>query len=278
MEGDRPLRYRAPVPSEKRQRQRENAAQRAAATRAAQQRRANRRRAIVGGVAVLAVVGIIAILISSSTGSSKKSASSSTTVPAPTTTVAAHTAATYGSSPCPKADGSSPKTEKFSAPPQLCIDPSKTYTATMTSDVGTMQIALDAKAAPMTANNFVFLARYHFFDGLTFHRVIPGFVVQGGDPQGTGAGGPGYTFADELPAAGAYKIGSLAMANSGPHTNGSQFFIIVGSQGTQLPPQYSLFGMVTSGIDVAHKIEADGTQSGTPKVVHKMVTVTITEQ
>ena len=171
MEGDRPLRYRAPVPSEKRQRQRENAAQRAAATRAAQQRRANRRRAIVGGVAVLAVVGIIAILISSSTGSSKKSASSSTTVPAPTTTVAAHTAATYGSSPCPKADGSSPKTEKFSAPPQLCIDPSKTYTATMTTDVGTMQIALDAKAAPMTANNFVFLARYHFFDGLTFHAA-----------------------------------------------------------------------------------------------------------
>ena len=288
MEADRPLRYRAPVPSDKRQRQRENAAARAAANRAAQQRRSNRRRAIVGGLAVVAVVAIIAILINASTGGSKKSsASSSTTVPAssaaPTTasaptTAAAHTAATYGTSPCPKADGSSPKTEKFSAPPQLCIDTSKTYTATMSTDVGTMQIALDAKAAPMTVNNFVFLARYHFFDGLTFHRVIPGFVVQGGDPQGTGAGGPGYTFADELPAAGAYKIGSLAMANSGANTNGSQFFIIVGSEGAQLPPQYSLFGMVTSGIDVAHKIEADGTAQGTPKVVHKMVSVTITEQ
>ena len=267
MEADRPLRYRAPVPSDKRQRQRENAAARAAANRAAQQRRSNRRRAIVGGLAVVAVVAIIAILINASTGGKKSSASSSTTVPA-----------TYGTSPCPKADGSSPKTEKFSAPPQLCIDPSKTYTATMTTDAGTMQIALDAKAAPMTVNNFVFLARYHFFDGLTFHRVIPGFVVQGGDPQGTGAGGPGYTFADELPAAGAYKIGSLAMANSGANTNGSQFFIITGSDGVQLPPQYSLFGMVTSGIDVAHKIEADGTSSGTPKVVHKMVSVTITEQ
>ena len=288
MEADRPLRYRAPVPSDKRQRQRENAAARAAANRAAQQRRSNRRRAIVGGLAVVAVVAIIAILINASTGGKKSSASSSTTVPAtsaaPTTaataptTAAAHTPATYGTSPCPKADGSSPKTEKFSAPPQLCIDPSKTYTATMTTDAGTMQIALDAKAAPMTVNNFVFLARYHFFDGLTFHRVIPGFVVQGGDPQGTGAGGPGYTFADELPAAGAYKIGSLAMANSGANTNGSQFFIITGSDGVQLPPQYSLFGMVTSGIDVAHKIEADGTAQGTPKVVHKMVSVTITEQ
>ena len=146
----------------------------------------------------------------------------------------------------------------------MCIDPNHRYTATIETSHGTMVAQLDALGAPKTVNNFVFLARYHFFDGLTFHRVIPGFVVQGGDPQGTGAGGPGYTFADELPAAGAYKIGSLAMANSGPHTNGSQFFIIVGSQGTQLPPQYSLFGMVTSGIDVAHKIEADGTQSGTP--------------
>ncbi len=265
------------MPSDKRQRQRENAAARAAALRVANQRRANRRRGIVGGGAVVIVVGLIAVLIISSTGGSKKSSvSTPTTAAAPTTLAPApHT---FGSGPCPKADGSSPKTETFSAPPQRCIDPTKTYTATMTTDAGVMQISLDATAAPVTVNNFVVLARYHFFDGLTFHRVIPGFVDQGGDPQGTGGGGPGYQFADELPAAGAYKVGSLAMANSGPNTNGSQFFIIVGPQGAALPPQYSLFGMVTSGIDAAHKIEADGTSGGTPKVVHKIVSVSITEQ
>jgi cyclophilin family peptidyl-prolyl cis-trans isomerase len=250
--------------------------------RAAHQRRANRRRAIAGGVAVVLVVGVIGILVASSTGGSKKAATTPTTL-APTAATsttaaaAAHTPPTYGATACPKADGSSPKTQTFGAPPQRCIDPAKTYTATMTTDVGTMTILLDAKQAPMTVNNFVFLARYHYYDGITFHRVIPTFVDQGGDPQGTGSGGPGYKFADELPAAGAYKVGSLAMANSGANTNGSQFFIIVGTQGTQLPPQYSLFGMVTGGIDVAHKIEADGTQAGTPKVVHKMLTVTITE-
>jgi cyclophilin family peptidyl-prolyl cis-trans isomerase len=145
------------------------------------------------------------------------------------------------------------------------------------TDVGTFNVALDAKAAPKTVNNFVFLAREHFYDGVTFHRVIPGFVVQGGDPQGNGSGGPGYKFADELPKAGAYKVGSLAMANSGPNTNGSQFFIITGSQGTQLPPNYSLFGNVNSGMDVVKNIEAGGSSSGTPTTVHKMTRVTITE-
>jgi cyclophilin family peptidyl-prolyl cis-trans isomerase len=145
------------------------------------------------------------------------------------------------------------------------------------TDVGTFTVALDAKAAPKTVNNFVFLAREHFYDGLTFHRVIPGFVVQGGDPQGNGSGGPGYKFGDELPKAGAYKVGSLAMANSGPNTNGSQFFIVTGPQGAQLPPNYSLFGSVSSGIDVVKTIEAAGSQSGTPTTVHKMTKVTIAE-
>ena len=107
--------------------------------------------------------------------------------------------------------------------------------------------------------------------------MIPGFVAQGGDPQGTGSGGPGYAFADELPKAGAYKIGSVAMANSGPNTNGSQFFVITGDQGASLPPSYSLFGAVTDGMDVVKKIEADGDPSGKPKTVHRMVKVTIEE-
>jgi cyclophilin family peptidyl-prolyl cis-trans isomerase len=270
------LRYRAPVPTDKRQRQRANAAAKAAAARAAQRRRSSRRRAVGGGAAVVVVVGIIALLIGTSTSKTKKPATTTTTAAA-TATTALHPTAKYGTTPCPKPDGSSPRTEKFTSPFGQCLDPGKTYTASMVTDAGTMQISFDTKDAPATVNNFVALARSHFYDGLSFHRVIPSFVDQGGDPLGTGAGGPGYTFADELPAAGAYKVGSLAMANSGPNTNGSQFFIIVGAQGAQLPPQYSLFGMVTSGIDVAHKIEADGTQGGTPKVVHKIVTVTVAE-
>jgi cyclophilin family peptidyl-prolyl cis-trans isomerase len=147
----------------------------------------------------------------------------------------------------------------------------------MTTDAGVITIALDAVAAPVTVNNFVVLARYHYFDGIAFHRVIPGFVDQGGDPTGTGSGGPGYQFKDELPPAGAYKIGSIAMANSGANTNGSQFFLIAGQQGVALPPNYSLFGLSSGGLDVISKINQDGDSSGTPKVVHKMTTVTIAE-
>ena len=141
---------------------------------------------------------------------------------------------------------------------------------------GEFTVDLDASKAPKTVNNFVFLARYHFFDGITCHRIIPGFVVQCGDPTGTGSGGPGYSFDDELPAAGAYQLGSLAMANSGPNTNGSQFFIITGDNGVALPPQYSLFGQVMNGFDTAVKaMEAEGTPgAGTPKspvVIQKVV-------
>ena len=110
----------------------------------------------------------------------------------------------------------------------------------MTTNKGAYTIALDAAAAPLTVNNFVVLARYHYFDNTICHRAIPQFAVQCGDPTGTGSGGPGYAFADELPAAGSYKVGSIAMANSGPDTNGSQFFIITGDNGVALPPDYTL--------------------------------------
>ena len=136
----------------------------------------------------------------------------------------------------------------------MTINENATYTATMKTSKGTITISLDPKQAPKTVNNFVFLSKQGFYNGGTFHRVIPGFVIQGGDPEGTGAGGPGYQFADELPKAGQYKIGSVAMANSGPNTNGSQFFIVTGANGASLPPQYSLFGQVTSGQDVAEAI------------------------
>ena len=177
----------------------------------------------------------------------------------------------------PNPDGTSPRATAFDGPPML-VDAAKRYTATMTTSKGTLTIALDPIAAPVTTNNFVFLARWHYFDGIAFHRVIPGFVLQGGDPTGTGTGGPGYRFEDELPKPGRYELGSLAMANAGPDTNGSQFFVISGPQGMALPPLYSLFGKVVAGLDVVAAIEAIGTSSGKPKERVVIESVTIDEQ
>jgi cyclophilin family peptidyl-prolyl cis-trans isomerase len=177
----------------------------------------------------------------------------------------------------PNADGSSPLQRKFDQEPPMVIDTAKRYTATMVTSHGTMVIALDPLAAPKTVNSFVFLARYHYYDGIIFHRIIPGFVLQGGDPTGTGSGGPGYRFDDELPAPGRYQVGSLAMANAGPNTNGSQFFIISGPDGVRLPPQYALFGAVVSGGEVVTAIDAIGTRSGTPKEQVVIESVTVTE-
>ena len=157
-----------------------------------------------------------------------------TTLAALPTTIAGATLT--GETPCPAADGSSPRTITFAQAPPSCIDATKTYTAEVTTNKGAYTIALDAGAAPLTVNNFVVLARYHYFDNTICHRAIPQFAVQCGDPTGTGSGGPGYTFADELPASGSYKVGSIAMANSGPDTNGSQFFIITGANGVALSP------------------------------------------
>ena len=178
---------------------------------------------------------------------------------------------------CPDPDGSSPQTRHFDGPPPMCIDVNRRYSAEMVTSKGTMTIALDPLSAPKTVNNFVFLARYHYFDGIVFHRVIPGFVLQGGDPMGTGTGGPGYKFEDELPRAGRYELGSLAMANAGPNTNGSQFFVISGPSGVRLPPQYSLFGKVVKGLDVVADIDAIGSGSGKPKERVTIESVTISE-
>ena len=178
----------------------------------------------------------------------------------------------------PNADGSSEKRQSFPGVPPMIIDPAKTYEATMVTDKGTLEILLDPLAAPVTVNNFVFLARWHYFDGIIFHRVIPGFVLQGGDPTGTGTGGPGYRFNDELPKPGRYELGSLAMANAGPNTNGSQFFVISGPDGMRLPPLYSLFGKVVSGLDVVQTINDLGSGSGRPTQVVTIQSVTITER
>jgi peptidylprolyl isomerase len=178
----------------------------------------------------------------------------------------------------PSPDASSPKRQRFDAPPPMVIDQNRRYTATIETSKGTIVAELDAAGAPVTVNNFVFLARWHYFDGIVFHRIIPGFVIQGGDPEGTGRGGPGYRFADELPKPGRYQVGSLAMANAGPNTNGSQFFIISGPDGVRLPPQYSLFGAVVRGGEVVEAIDAIGTRSGTPSERVVIESVTVTEQ
>jgi cyclophilin family peptidyl-prolyl cis-trans isomerase len=177
----------------------------------------------------------------------------------------------------PNPDGSSEKRQRFAAAPPMIIDTTKNYTATMITSKGTLEIVLDALGAPTTVNSFVYLARWHYYDGIVFHRVIPGFVLQGGDPTGTGTGGPGYKFNDELPKPGRYELGSLAMANAGPHTNGSQFFVISGPDGARLPPLYALFGKVVKGLDVIEAINAVGTSSGTPKEKVVIESVTITE-
>jgi cyclophilin family peptidyl-prolyl cis-trans isomerase len=177
----------------------------------------------------------------------------------------------------PSPDGSSPKTQRFDARPPMIIDPAKRYTAEMVTNKGTMTIALDPVSAPKTVNNFVFLARWHYFDGIVFHRIIPGFMLQGGDPEGSGRGGPGYQFEDELPARGRYEIGSVAMANAGPNTNGSQFFIISGRDGVALPPSYSLFGKVVGGTETISAIESTGSRSGAPSETVTIESVTITE-
>jgi cyclophilin family peptidyl-prolyl cis-trans isomerase len=191
-----------------------------------------------------------------------------------------------GDTPCPAEDGTSERTTAFENPPPLCIDPAADYRAVISTDVGDITVDLDAANAPQTVNNFVVLARYGYYEDVPFHRIIPGFVIQGGDAVGggdpanptLGAGNPGYAIDDELPAEGAYQIGSLAMANSGPDTNGSQFFIITGDNGASLPPLYSLFGTVTAGQDVVTRLDSIGTSGqGIPTEVVAIRSVTISE-
>lgn len=179
---------------------------------------------------------------------------------------------------CPQADGSSPQQRTFDEAPPLCIDRARRYDARFETSAGSMVASLDPFMALHTVNNFVFLARYHFYDGLTFHRVIRGFMVQGGCPEGSGRGGPGYAFADELPKPGRYELGSLAMANAGPDTNGSQFFIVSGPKGRQLPPQYSLFGKVIKGLDVLEAIQTAPTTGDRPTDPVVIESVTIDER
>ncbi len=175
--------------------------------------------------------------------------------------------------------------QKYTAAPPMTIDTSKTYTATITTTTGTFTIALDAKAAPVTVNNFVFLADKGYFDCGSFFRVIKGQVVQTGNPAQTNTGTePGYTIPDELPAkasnpAQQYPAGTVAMANTGsPNTGGSQFFIVTGPQYESLPNTYSTFGSIASGMNVVDTISEQGSAGGIPPdVTQRMLSVKINE-
>jgi cyclophilin family peptidyl-prolyl cis-trans isomerase len=229
---------------------------------------------IYAAVIIAVIVGIV--IFKGGDNNKKVDTTSGTTVPGSTVPTGT-TVFAYGSTECPPATGATEAKRAFTAPFKQCIDVTKTYTALIKTSKGDLTVQFDPIKAPGTVNNFVSLALNKYFDGITCHRIIPSFVVQCGDPTGSGNGGPGYKFADELPKAGEYKLGSLAMANSGPNSNGSQFFIISGAQGVALPPQYSLFGQVTAGIDDTLKaLDATGSAAGAPTEAVLIQSVTIT--
>ena len=175
---------------------------------------------------------------------------------------------------------------QWNTPPAMQIDTAKNYIATVDTSLGSFKIKLFANESPNTVNNFVFLSQQGFYNGVIFHRIIRTFMIQTGDPKGTGGGGPGYSFADELPTKRSYGPGIVAMANSGPNTNGSQFFICTGSDARNLNnyPNYTQFGEVTEGMDIVQKIAAvqvgpgnpgENSRPTKPPVINK---ITITQQ
>ncbi len=181
---------------------------------------------------------------------------------------------------CPNPSATIPRKTHFKKYPPECLNPKDHYTAIVDTTAGTFDIKLEPNLGPKSANNFYVLSLYHFFNGTTFFRVIPGFVIQGGSPTNNDFGTPGYSFGDKNPPAGSYHIGTVAMANSGsPNTNGSQFFVVSGAEGEKgLSDTYSVFGQVTTGLSVIAKINAGGSTANNgipPKTTYKINTVTI---
>ena len=257
-------------------RSRERQLAKLAARRQAERTAAVRRRnLIVGGiagvVALVVVIGGLSVLLGDGTQAASPSVTPSTSPtgsPSPsvapgtkTGTVTPTAANDSGEVACgadAPAQAGKPKPQ-FAGPPPMKIDRKATYTATMETSCGTIVIELDAKRAPQTVNSFVFLAKEGYFDGQYVHRLDTSIdVVQGGDPTGTGTGGPGYAIPDELNGNESYTPGTLAMANAGANTGGSQFFLITGPAGTNLDgnPNYTIFGNVIEGLDVAQRIQA----------------------
>ncbi|MEX2660023.1 MAG: peptidylprolyl isomerase [Acidimicrobiales bacterium] len=251
------------MPTEKRQRKRAGRNARLEAERAAAKRAARRRKVTTAVIATVAVFGIL--LLISQTGGGGDGDQADTT---DTTEQDEAQAALYGATPCAPETKPEEPDLSFDSPFEDCLEEDADYVAELTTADGTITVDLLEEKAPGAVNNFVNLARSGFYDGAPFHRVIEGFVAQGGDPVGQppGTGGPGYAVADELPDDGEYEIGSVAMANSGRDTQGSQFFIVTGPGGVDLPPQYTLFGTVTGGMDAVETI-APGEPPAEPTII-----------
>jgi peptidyl-prolyl cis-trans isomerase B (cyclophilin B) len=279
------------VPSEKRARQR--AAREARL--AAEAKRQKRRKQIRNGGIVVVLAGVVVGLAFLLSGNGKPVGTQSNVTTTTTTANAsakkaedaklqAEANAIAVKAGCPASTKTRVNDQKYAAAPPMTINTNSTYSATVDTTAGTFDIALDAKSAPITVNNFVFLAQKGFYHCVIFHRVIPQFMDQTGDPTGTGDGGPGYTIQDENPPKAAsgqpqYPIGSVAMANTGaPNSGGSQFFIVTGPEGEDLGNTYALFGSVTSGMSVVDTINQQGSPGGVPPdVTQRILSVTIHE-
>ena len=277
------------MPSDKRARQRAAREARLAAEARTAKRRKQIRNAIIVVVVAGVIVGIV-FAVSNGNNSPKKSTTSTTASAAGKSDAQLQAEANSAAvaAGCPASPTTTVNNQKYSSAPPMTIDTSKTYLATVKTTTGSFDITLGAHAAPQTVNNFVFLANKGYYHCVIFHRVVPQFMNQTGDPTGTGSGGPGYTIPDEYPAkasnpAAQYPVGSVAMANTGqPHTGGSQFFIVAGPQGESLPNTYSLFGTVTSGMNVVNTINQQGNSNPSangvpPAVTQRILSVTIHE-
>ncbi|MGH9149605.1 MAG: peptidylprolyl isomerase [Acidimicrobiales bacterium] len=279
------------MPTAKRDRQRQGREARREAIRAAQ-RRAARKRQIIAAVVAVAVVFGIGLFISRGGGGGGDGASTTTTTlatPPRAPPVAAGQTIT-GDTPCPAAGGSSPRASSFEKAPPLCITPGRSYTATFQTTEGNIDVALDTTTTPGTANNFVVLARYHYYDGTAIHRTDPSIeIIQGGSPSTQSADdpGPGYTITDEGSPPRSYREGDLVMARTGaPNSAGAQFFFVAGPAAGALDAQgtYVTFGRVTAGLDVVkavlglHQADASTNLGGAPREVVLVERVTIGER
>jgi cyclophilin family peptidyl-prolyl cis-trans isomerase len=245
---------------------------------------------------LLLIYVILAALVFSACGTPAASTTSQTPAPkssitpAPSSTAAPVPSAVSTASTTKSAAVTTPAAatttavKRWSKPPAMQIDTSKTYFATVDTSLGVFKIQLFASETPNTVNNFIFLSQQGFFDGVIFHRIIKTFMIQTGDPTGTGGGSPGYKFSDELPPKHSYDPGIVAMANAGPNTQGSQFFICTGADAKNLNsmPNYTQFGQVVEGMDIVQKIASvpvGASSSGEisrPKTPPVIKTITIT--
>jgi peptidyl-prolyl cis-trans isomerase B (cyclophilin B) len=258
-----------------RTRTRERQLRQLAERRMAERRRRRRQRVaagIVGGLVALAGIGLAARAFlgrEENTTVDQQANPNKTTIPTPQGGVAC------GGEVPPDAGKKKPT---FKEPPKMELDLSKSYRVAMTTSCGEISLELFDDKSPKTVNNFLFLVKKGFFDGLTFHRIIKGFMIQGGDPAGNGTGGPGYKFEDEVKNGLKFdQVGLLAMANSGPNTNGSQFFITAGDA-SHLNGKHTIFGKVIGGMDVVNTLNALPVEADKPTQTAYIETITIVQK